>query len=184
MKSWLQDNNIEIYSTNNEGKNVFAERFIRTLKTGIYRYMTSVSKNVCIDKFDNIVNKYNNTYHSTIKTKPVDVKWSTYINLNKENKKEDPKLKVGGHVRKSNMKVFFLKITLPINLKKFSWFKKLKILCPHVITDLNGEEISGSPNEKELPKANQKKFRAEKVIKKKGDKLYVKWKGYDNFFNS
>ena len=109
MKSWLQDNNIEIYSTNNEGKNVFVGRFIRTLKNGIYKYMTSVSKNVCIDKFDNIVNKYNNTYHSTIKTKPVDVKWSTYINLNKENKKEDPKLKVGGHVRKSKYEIIFAK---------------------------------------------------------------------------
>ena len=82
------------------------------------------------------------------------------------------------------MKIFLLTVTLPINLKKFSWFKKLKILCPHVISDLNGEEIGGSPYEKESPKANQKKFRVEKVIKKKGDKLYVKWKGYDNFFNS
>ena len=74
MKSWLQDNNIEIYSTNNEGKNVFAERFIRTLKNEIYKCMTSVSKNVCIDKLDNMVNKYNNTYHSTINTIPVDEK--------------------------------------------------------------------------------------------------------------
>ena len=68
-----------MYSIHNEGKSVVAERFIRTLKTKIYKYMTSVSKNVYIDKLDDIVNKYNNTYHSNIKMKPVDVKSSTYI---------------------------------------------------------------------------------------------------------
>ena len=67
-----------MYSTNNEGKSVIAERFIRTLKNKIYKYMTSISKNVYIDKLDDIVNKYNNTYHSTIKMKPVDVKSNTY----------------------------------------------------------------------------------------------------------
>ena len=73
-----------MYSTNNEGKSVVAERFIRTLKNKIYKYMTSISKNVYIDKLDDIVNKYNNTYHSTIKMKPVDVKSSTYIDSSKE----------------------------------------------------------------------------------------------------
>ena len=72
MKSWLQDNNIEMYSTHNEGKSVIAERFIRTLKTKIYKYMTSISKHVCIDVLDDIVNKYSNTFHRTIKKKPVD----------------------------------------------------------------------------------------------------------------
>ena len=65
-----------------EGKSVFGERFIRTLKNKIYKYLTSVSKNVYIDKIDNIVNKYNNTYHSTTKMKPVDVMSSTYIDFN------------------------------------------------------------------------------------------------------
>ena len=69
FKKWLQDNDIVMYSTNNEGKSVIAERFIRTLKNKIYKYMTSISKNVYIDKLDDIVNKYNNTYHSTIKIK-------------------------------------------------------------------------------------------------------------------
>ena len=69
-----------MYSTHNEGKSVVAERFIRTLKNKIYKYMTSISKNVYIDKLDDIVNKYNNTYHSTSKIKPVNVKSSTYIN--------------------------------------------------------------------------------------------------------
>ena len=61
FKKWLQDNDIIMYSTNNEGKSVVAERFIRTLKSKIYKYMTSVSKNVYIDKLNVIVNKYNNT---------------------------------------------------------------------------------------------------------------------------
>ena len=72
-----------MYSIHNEGKSVVAERFIRTLKNKIYKYMTSISKNVYIDKLDDIVNKYNNTYHRTIKMKPVDVKDSTYIGFKK-----------------------------------------------------------------------------------------------------
>ena len=84
VKKWLKDNNIEIYSIQNEGKSVVAERFIRTLKTKIYKYMTSISKNVYIDKLDDIVNKYKNTYHRTIKIKHVDVKPSTYIDSSKE----------------------------------------------------------------------------------------------------
>ena len=72
-----------MYSTHNEGKAVVAERFIRTLKTKIYRYITSISKNVYLDKLDDIVNKYNNTDHKTIKMKPVDVKDNTYVDFDK-----------------------------------------------------------------------------------------------------
>ena len=81
FKKWLKDNDIEMYSTNNEGKSVIAERFIRTLKNKIYKYVTSVSKNVYIDKLDDIVKKYNNTYHRSIKMKPVDIKNNTYIDF-------------------------------------------------------------------------------------------------------
>ena len=70
-----------MYSIPNEVKSVVAERFIRTVKTKIYKYMTSISKNVYINKLDDIVNEYNNTYHRTIKMKPVDVKDNTYIDL-------------------------------------------------------------------------------------------------------
>ena len=70
VKKWLKDNDIEMYSTHNKEKSIVAERFIRTLKTKIYKYMTSISKNVNINKLD-IVNEYNNTYHRTIKMKPV-----------------------------------------------------------------------------------------------------------------
>ena len=64
-----------MYSTHNKEKSVIDERFIRVLKNKIYKYMTSVSKNVYIDNLDDIVTKYNNTYHSTIEMKPVNVKF-------------------------------------------------------------------------------------------------------------
>ena len=72
-----------MYSTHNEGKSVVAERFIRTLMNKIYRYMTSISRNVYVNKLDDIVNKYNNTYHTTIKMKPIDVKDNTLILMKK-----------------------------------------------------------------------------------------------------
>ena len=109
FKKWLQDNDIVMYSTHNERKLVVAERFIRTLKNKIYKYMTSISKNVYIDKLDHIVNEDNNTYHITIKMKPIDVKDNTYINIDKEVNDKDPKFKVGDHVRISNYKNIFSK---------------------------------------------------------------------------
>ena len=84
FKKWLKDNDIEMYSIHNEGKSVIAERFIRTLTNKIYKYMTSVSKNVHIDKLDDLVDGYNNKYHRTIKMKLVDVKDNTYIDFKKE----------------------------------------------------------------------------------------------------
>ena len=102
-----------MYSTHNEGKSVVAERFIRTLKSKIYKYMTSISKNVYIDKLDNIVDKYNNTYHTTIKIKPIDVKDNTYINVDKEINNKDPKIKVGDRVRISKYKNIFTKVYMP-----------------------------------------------------------------------
>ena len=78
------NNDIEMYSIHKEGKSVVAETFIRTLKSKIYKHMTSIWNNVCIDKLDDIVNEYNNTYHRTIKMKPGDVKDNTYIDFKKE----------------------------------------------------------------------------------------------------
>ena len=98
-----------MYSTHNEGKSVVAERFIRTLKNKIYKHMTAVSKNVYIDKLDDIVNEYNNTYHRTIKMKPIEVKDNTYIDYIKEVNHKDSKFKVGDHVRMSKYKNYFAK---------------------------------------------------------------------------
>ena len=81
MKSWLEKNYIEMYSKHNEGKSVVADRFIKTIKNKIYKHMTSISKNVYIDKLDDIVNEYNNTKHRTTKMKPIDVKDNTILTL-------------------------------------------------------------------------------------------------------
>ena len=175
-----------MYSTNNEGKSVVAERFINTLKSKIYKYMTSISKNVFINKLDDIVYEYNNTYDTTIKMKPIDVKDNTYINTDKETNDKDPKYKVGDCVRISKYKNIFGKGYTPNWSEEVFVIKEVKniVLWTYVINDLNGEEIMGTFYEKELQKTNQEEFRIEKVIKRKGDKIYVKWKGYDNSFNS
>ena len=86
MKSWLQDNDTENYSTHNEGKSIVVEGFMRALMNKIYKYMVSVSKNVYMDKLDDIVNEYNQTYHRTIKMTLVDTKLSTHIDFGIENK--------------------------------------------------------------------------------------------------
>ena len=79
-----------MYSTNSERKSVVAEKFIRTLKNKIYKYITSVSKKVCINILDNIANKYNKTYYRVIKIKSVDIKLGTYIDSSKENNEKNP----------------------------------------------------------------------------------------------
>ena len=131
--------------------------------------MTSIWKNVYIDKLINIVDEYNNTYHRTVKMKPADVKDNTYIDFEEKVNDRDPKFKVGDHLKTPNWS------------EEVSVIKKVKNT---VINDLNGEEIIGTFHGKELQKTNQKEFRIEKVIQRKGDKLYVKWKGYNSLFNS
>ena len=96
-----------MYWRHNEGKSVVAERFIGTLKTKIYKYMTFESKNVYIDKLDDTVGEDNNTYHRIIKMKPVDVKDNAYIDFKKDVNDKDPKSKVGDHVRISKCKSIF-----------------------------------------------------------------------------
>ena len=96
-----------MYSIHNKGKSVVAERLIRTLKTRVYKYMTSILKNVYIKKLDDIVNEYNNTYHRTIKMNPVDVKDNTHIDFSKKVNGKVPKFKVGDHVWISKCKNIF-----------------------------------------------------------------------------
>ena len=98
-----------MYSAHNEGKSVAVERFSRTLRNIIYKYMTSIPKNVYIDKLDDVVNKYNNTYHRTTKMRLVDVKSSTYIDSSKEINDKDLKLKIGDIFRRSKYKNNFAK---------------------------------------------------------------------------
>ena len=153
----MRDNDIVVYSTHNEGKSVVAERFIRTLKGKIYKYMTSISKNVYIDKLADIVDEYNNTYHTTIKMKFIDVKDNTYINTDKEINNKDPKFKVSDHVRISKYKNIFAKGYMPNWSEEVFIIKNVKntVSWTYVINDLNGEEIIGTFYEKELQKTNQ-----------------------------
>ena len=148
--------------------------------------MTAISKNVYFDVLDDSVNKYNNTVHRAIKMKRIDVKDNAYIGSKKEVNDKDPKFKVGDHVRISEHKNIFAKGSTPNWYEEVFVVNKIKntISWTYVINYLNGEEITGTFYEKELQKTNRKEFRIEKVIKRKGDKLYVKWKGYNNSFNS
>ena len=127
LKKWLKDNEIEMYSIHNEGKSVVAEGFIRTLKKKICKYMTAISKSVYIDKLDDIVNEYNNTYHRTIKMKPADVKDNTYIDFGKVVNDKDPKFNIGDHVRISKYKNILVKDIHQIGLKTFLLLVKLKV---------------------------------------------------------
>ena len=184
-KKCLQGNDIVMYSTHNEGKSVVAETFIRTLKNKIYKYMTSISKNVYIDKLDDIVHEYNNTYHRTIKMNPIDVKDNMYINTDQEVIDKDPKFKVSNHIRILKYKNSFAKGYTPNWSREVFVIKEVKntVTWTYVTNDFKGAEIIGKFYEKELQKTNQEEFTIEKVIKRKVNKLYIKWKGYANSFS-
>ena len=122
-----------------------------------------------IDKLDDIVKKYNNTYHTSIKMKPVDVRDNTYINFKKQSNDKNPKFKVGDHVIISKYKNIFAKGYMPNWSEEIFIIKRIKNSVPwtYVINDLNGEEIVGTFYENELQGTSQKEYRIEKVLKKK-----------------
>ena len=148
--------------------------------------MAAVSENVYFDVLHDIVNKYNNTVHRSIKMKPIDVTSDSYAEYNEDFNKKDPKFKVGDHVRISKYKNIFAKGYTPNWSEEVFVVIKIKntVLWTYVISDLNGKKIAGSFYEKELQKTRQEKLRIEKEFKRKDDKLYVKWKGCNNSFNS
>ena len=181
---WLKDNDIKMYSIINERKSVIAERFLRTLKNKIFKHMTTVPNNVYFDVLDDIVNKYNNTVHKTVKIKPIDVTDDSYAEYNEDFNKKDPKFKVGDHVRISKYKNIFAKGYTQNWSEEVFVVSKIKntVLWTYVISNLSGQPITGIFMKKNCKKLVQK-IRIEKVLKRKGDKLYVKWKGYENSFN-
>ena len=128
-----------------------------------------------INPLDDTANKYNNTYHRTIKMKPVDEKWNTYINSSEQIHAKDSKFKIGDIVRISKYEKIFAKGYVP-NWSKVFVITKIKNTVPwtYVVSDFKGEEIVRTFYKKEL----------QKVIKRQGVKLYFKWKGYNNSFNS
>ena len=121
---------MEIYSTCNEGKSVVAERFIRTLKNKIFTHITAISKNVYFDVLDDIVNKYNNTIHKTIKMKTINVTDDSYTEYNEDSNKKDPKFKVGDHVRNSKDKNIFAKGYAPNWSEEVFVVSKIKNTVP------------------------------------------------------
>ena len=125
-----------------------------------------------IDKLDDIVNEYNNTYHTSIKMMPVDVKDNAYIDFKKEINDQDHKFKVGDRVRISKYKNIFAKRYMPNWSEEIFVIKKIKntVRWTYVINDLNGEEIIGTFYEKELLGTNQQEFLIEKIFKRKNNK--------------
>ena len=162
FKKWLSDNDIEMYSTYNEGKSVVAERFIRTLKNKLYKHMTATGKNVYHNVLDDVVNEYNNTKHSTIEMKPIDVKDNKRVYIDEHNEKgttkssslERSRFKVGDRVRISKFKNIFAKGYTPNSSKEIFIVDKINDTVPFTynIKDLNDEEIIGSFYDKELQK--------------------------------
>ena len=163
FKKWLSDNGIIMYSTYNEGKLVVAERFIRTLKSKLYKHMTANGKNVHYDVLDDIVNEYNNTKHSTIKMKPIDVgdntTQSSSLKRNKrvyigEHNEKDSRYEVGDRVRISKFKNIFAKGYTPNWSTEIFIVDKVIDTVPYTcnLKDLNDEEIIGSFYDKELQK--------------------------------
>ena len=152
------------------------------LKSKIVKHMTAVSKNFYFNVLDDIVNKYNNTVHTAIKMKRIDATSDSYAKYNEDFNERDPKFKVGDHARISKYKNIFAKGYTQNWSEEVLITSKIKNTVPwtYVISDSNDEKIAGSFYEKEWQRFSQEKFRIEKVIKKKVDKLYVKWKGYDD----
>ena len=143
FRKWLSDNDIIMYSTFNEGKSIVAEKFIRALKNKLYKHMTATGKNVYYDVLDDVVNKYNNTKHSTIKMKPIDVKNNKRVYIDEHNEK-DSRFKVGDRVR----------IFAPNSSKEIYIVDKINdtVTYTYNLKDLNDEEIIGSFYDRELQK--------------------------------
>ena len=142
MKSEIEESEIEMYLTHDEGKSFVAGRFIKTSKNEIHKYMTSISKNMYIDKL-NIVNKYNNIYHTTIKRNPSALNQAYILTLNKENNKEGSNFKVGDIVRISKYKNIFAKGFVPNWSEEVFVIKKVNVIC-----DVKSEETAPTFYEK------------------------------------
>ena len=139
-----------MYSTYNEGKSVVAERFIRTLKNKIFKLMTTILKNVYFDVLNDIVNKYDNTIHKTIKMKPIDVTNDSYAEYSEDFNKKGPKFKVNDHARISKYKNIFAKGYVPNWSKEVFIVNEIKNTVPwtYTIIDLNGKPITETFYEK------------------------------------
>ena len=196
FKKWLNDNNIDMYSTYNEGKAVIVERFNRTLKERKWKYFSAKNTYHYLDVIDQLVHHYNTTKHRSIKMTPtkasmksneIEVYNNLYGDLNPA--KRRAKYKVGDKVRISKWKGTFEKGYTPRWTEEVFEIYMIQKTYPitYRIKDWNGDLIDGSFYEQELQKTSQTDvFRVEKILKtdKKNNMVFVKWKGYPNTFNS
>src|SRR5271157_2057892 len=192
---WITDNNIIRYSTHGEHKLAIVERFNRTLKTNMWKRFTAENTRNWINMLDKLMNKYNNTVHSTIKMTPVEASQPENKNkvLNNHGFQNDrqlkPKFEAGDRVRISRTKAVFEKGYLPNWSEAIYEITEVKYTNPFTynLKDMNGEPIDGSFYGDELQKTNQEVYRIEKIIRKKKingiEHGLVKWLGYNNKFN-
>ena len=193
VKDLLNENNIKLYSTNNsEVKSAVIERFNRTFKNIMYKKFTENNNTIFYNILDELVNNYNNKYHSTIKMTPIE--GSKKINEKKikniynfEKTKKPGKFKIGDRVRISLEKNIFEKGY------ETNWTEEIFVIYDikysnvpyYYLKDLNNEKLQGTYYEQELQKTKQDDlYTIEKILKTNKDKIYVKWRGYDNLFNS
>ena len=184
---------VELYSTENEEKSCIVERWNRTMKEKMFKYFSANSTYRYIDVLDDMVRKYNNTKHSSIKMTPTAAsdkqnEGRVFLNLLgiKQHVNLVPKFSIGEKVRITKKKSTFEKGYTPRWTEEIFIISKVQYTDPitYKITDTNGEEIQGTFYEKELQKTTQEIFRIEKVIRKRGNKVLVKWMGYPKEFNS
>ena len=193
VQDLLNENNIKLYSTNNsEIKSSVIERFNRTFKNMMYKKFTENNNTIFYNILDELVNNYNNKYHSTIKMTPIE--GSKKVNENKikniynfEKTKKPGKFKIGDRVRISLEKNIFEKSY------ETNWTEEIFEIYDikysnvpyYYLKDLNNEKLDGTFYEQELQKTKQDDlYTIEKILKTNKDKIYVKWRGYDNSFNS
>ena len=192
LKGVLEANDVMLYSTENEEKSSVVERCNRTMKNIMWKYFTANSRQKYIDVLPSMVDKYNSTYHRSIKLTPSDARnpsnyQHVYNALYGNVRKSTPrKFHVGGKVRIPRKKGTFEKGFTPNWTEELFIISSVKATNPttYTIKDQLGEPVRGSFYEQELQLSVQEMFRIERVIRKKKNQVYVKWKGYSNAFNS
>lgn len=191
VDEWIKENGIIRYSTYGEHKSAVVERFNRTLKNMMWKRFTAENTRNWIDMLDNLLFKYNNTVHSTIKMTPSIASQKGKLMYNPEpySAPQKPKFLVGDQVRISRIKGIFEKGYLPNWSEALYTIHKVKATSPitYILKDMKGEIVEGGFYTEELQKSKQEVFRIEKVLRKKKingvEHGLVKWLGYDETFN-
>ena len=196
MKKLLEENNVKLYKTHNELKSCVVERWNKTIKTDMWKYFTANNSYKYIDILPALVEKYNNSYHHSIKCTPVEAQKTAnrekvLTNLyGKKTEKPLPKFKIGDRVRITKKKTIFDKGFTPNWTDEIFTISEIKPTVPvtYTIKDEKGELLGGSFYEPELQLSRSTTYRIEKVLRRRvrnGQKEeYVKWRGYDKSYNS